>query len=165
MLRVREIVEGLKVFERNKMPFEVKVLGIATYIQTSSLGRTARILSLSFIQYLKPLFGKRECLKRNCLLVSEKKRRYLIALHLDEAVVKANKKEYYVYSAVYVEKNELILMRIYTNRNYPVTRSFLKEVLKFCENKPRFIVDKTPLAYRCTEKPESGVRRVPMYQR
>ena len=34
------------------------ILGIATYLQTSSLGRTARILSLSFIQSLKnPLFG------------------------------------------------------------------------------------------------------------
>ncbi|CAD7771754.1 hypothetical protein FHEFKHOI_01082 [Candidatus Methanoperedenaceae archaeon GB50] len=76
MLRVREIVEELRLFERSKVPFEVKVLGIATCIQTSSLGRTARILS-GFIRSLKPLFGKRECLKRDCLLVSEKKRRYL----------------------------------------------------------------------------------------
>ena len=45
MLRVREIVEELGVFDRSKVPFEVKVLGVATYIQTSSLGRTARILS------------------------------------------------------------------------------------------------------------------------
>ncbi|MHC1572749.1 MAG: hypothetical protein ACXQTL_08450 [Methanosarcinales archaeon] len=60
-------------------------------------------------------------------VVSEKKRRYLIAL--DERVVKANKKKYYVYSAVDVERNELILMRIYTTRNYLVTRSF-REVLK-----------------------------------
>jgi len=80
-------------------------------------------------------------LKRDCLLVSEKKRRYLIAL--DERVVKASKKEYHVYSEVDVEKNELTLMRIYTNRNYPVTRSF-REVLKFFENNPRFIVDKAP---------------------
>ncbi|MHC1571231.1 MAG: hypothetical protein ACXQTL_00460, partial [Methanosarcinales archaeon] len=28
MLRVREIVEELKVFERNKVPFDVKVLGV-----------------------------------------------------------------------------------------------------------------------------------------
>jgi len=47
MLGVMEIVEELNVFERNKVPFEVKILGIATYIQTSSLGRTARILSLA----------------------------------------------------------------------------------------------------------------------
>ncbi|CAD7770186.1 hypothetical protein AIOGIFDO_00773 [Candidatus Methanoperedenaceae archaeon GB37] len=47
MLMVREIVEELKVFERNKVSFEVKILGIATCIQMSSLGRTARILSLA----------------------------------------------------------------------------------------------------------------------
>ena len=93
-----------------------------------------------FIRYLKPLFGTGYGnLKRNCLLVSEKKRRYLIAL--DETVVKANKKTYYVYSTVDVEKNELILMRIYTNRNCLVSRSFLKEVR---EKKPKFIVDKAP---------------------
>ncbi|CAD7774933.1 hypothetical protein FHEFKHOI_01673 [Candidatus Methanoperedenaceae archaeon GB50] len=66
-------------------------------------------------------------MKRDCLFVSEKKRRYLIAL--DERVVKANKKSYYVYYAVDVEENELILMKIYTTRNYPVTRSF-REVLR-----------------------------------
>ncbi|CAD7774587.1 hypothetical protein AIOGIFDO_01616 [Candidatus Methanoperedenaceae archaeon GB37] len=49
MLRVGEVVEELRlwVFEKSKVPFEVKVLGIATYIQTSSLGRTARILYLA----------------------------------------------------------------------------------------------------------------------
>ncbi|CAD7768312.1 hypothetical protein FHEFKHOI_00200 [Candidatus Methanoperedenaceae archaeon GB50] len=57
MLRVREIVKELKVFERNKVPFDVKVLGIATYIQTSSLGRTARVLSLASSGPYRPLFG------------------------------------------------------------------------------------------------------------
>ena len=62
---------------------------------------------------------------------------------MDETVVKSNKKEYYVYSAVDVERNELILMRVYTNRNYLVTRSF-GEVPRVREKKPRFIVDKAP---------------------
>jgi len=44
-------------------------------------------------------------------------------------LLKQDKKEYYAYSAVDVEKNELILMRVYTNRNYLVTRSF-GEVLR-----------------------------------
>jgi len=44
-------------------------------------------------------------------------------------LLKQNKKAYYVYSAVDIEKNELILMRIYTTRNYPVTRSF-REVIR-----------------------------------
>ena len=45
MLRVRDIVERLKIFKRNKIPIEIKTLAIATYIQTSSIRRTARILS------------------------------------------------------------------------------------------------------------------------
>ena len=69
-------------------------------------------------------------------------------------MLKQDKKTYYVYSAVDLEKNELILMRVYTNRNYLVTRSFLREVR---EKKPRFIVDKAPLVYRCAEEPGSGI--------
>ncbi|MHC1571942.1 MAG: hypothetical protein ACXQTM_01480 [Methanosarcinales archaeon] len=57
MLKVREIVEELKVFERNKVPFEVKVLGIATCIQMSSVRRTARVLSLASSGPHRPLFG------------------------------------------------------------------------------------------------------------
>ena len=45
MLKVKEIVKELKVFERNEIPLEIKILGIATYIQTSSVRRIARILS------------------------------------------------------------------------------------------------------------------------
>jgi len=30
MLKVKEIVEELKAFERNKVPLEIKILGIAT---------------------------------------------------------------------------------------------------------------------------------------
>jgi len=71
-------------------------------------------------------------------IATERKESNLIAI--DETVVKANKKRYYVYSAVDIERNELILMNVYTTRNYLTTRSFVKEVLKYCENKPKFIV-------------------------
>jgi len=142
MLSVKEIVKGLKVFERNKIPLEIKILGIATYIQTSSVRRTARILSelhpvskTSVWNWVKMFDGK--------LPISvEKKQRNLIAL--DETVVKARKKKYYFYSAVDVERNELVLMRVYTTRNYLTTKSFVKEVLSYCENKQKFIIDKAP---------------------
>ena len=65
--------------------------------------------------------------------------RNLVAL--DETVVKANKKRHFVYLAVDVDRKELILMRVYTTRNWLITRSFVKEVLKYCEDKPKFIVD------------------------
>ena len=47
---------------------------------------------------------------------TEKKERNIVAI--DETVVKANRKKYYVFSAVDVERNKLILMRVYTTRNY-----------------------------------------------
>ena len=91
MLRVKEIVKGLKIFERNKVPLEVKVLGIATYIQTS-VRRTARILSeihpvskTSVWNWIKKFEEK--------LLYKEKKERNLCI----DKIVKANKKRYYVY--------------------------------------------------------------------
>jgi len=66
------------------------------------------------------------------------KAKNLIAL--DETVVKTNKKA--VYSAVDAERNEPILMRAYTTRNWMITRSFVREVLKYCKKKPKF--DKAP---------------------
>jgi|GEM_PF-1131419 len=54
--RVKEIVKELKIFERNKVPLEIKVLGIATYIQTSSVRRKRNPLVRpceSFIEVMK----------------------------------------------------------------------------------------------------------------
>ena len=45
MQSIKEIVKELKLFERNKVPLEIKILGIAIYIQTSSVRRTPKILS------------------------------------------------------------------------------------------------------------------------
>jgi hypothetical protein len=45
MKTVRGIVKELKIFERNKEPFEIKIMEIAIYVQTSSTRRTAKILS------------------------------------------------------------------------------------------------------------------------
>ena len=59
-------------------------------------------------------------------------------------LLKLTKNAIFVYSAVDVERNELILTRAYTARNYLTTKSFVKEVLNYCENKPKFVVDKVP---------------------
>ena len=142
MQSVKEIVKELKVFERNKVPFEIKVLGIATYIQTSSVRRTAKILSEIHPVSKTSVWNWIKKFEEKLPISSEKKQRNLVAI--DETVVKANKKHYYVYAAIDVERNELILMRVYTTRNYLTTKSFIKEVLEYCENKPRFVVDKAP---------------------
>jgi len=132
----------LKVFERNKVPLEIKILGIAMYIQASSVRRTAKILSELHPVSKSSVHRWIKKFEERLPISTEKKQRNLIAI--DETVVKANKNRYFVYSAVDVERNELILMKVYTTRNWFITRSFVKEVLKYCENKPKFIVDKAP---------------------
>ena len=99
--------------------------------QTSSLGEDCQEFSLSgFIRFSIDLSLER--LKSDRLFASR-----------EEELLKQDKKAYYIYSAVDMERNELILMRVYTNRNYLVTRSF-REMLKFFWKNPGFIVDKLP---------------------
>ena len=57
----------------------------------------------------------------------------------------------YVYAAIDVERNELILMRVYTTRNYLIAKSFVKGVLNYCENEPMFVIDKAPWLRRALE--------------
>jgi len=45
MLSIKSLVERLGVFEGNKVPLDLKVLGLAFYIQLCSLRRAARALS------------------------------------------------------------------------------------------------------------------------
>ncbi len=149
MIKVEEIVKELKVFERNKVPLEIKILGIAIYIQISSVRKTAKILS-EFHPVSKSAVHKWiKKFEERLPIVAEKKPRKLIAI--DETVVKANGEKYYVYAAIDVERNELILMKVYPSRNYLTTKLFIAEVLKYCENKPKFVVDKAPWLKRALE--------------
>ena len=148
-MSIREIVKGLRIFERNKVPLEIKILGIAIYIQTSSVRKTARILSELHPVSKSSVHRWIKKFEERLPIITEKKRRKRIAI--DETVVKANGKKYYVYAAIDVERNELILMRVYTTRNYLTTKLFITEVLKYCENKPKFIIDKAPWLRKALE--------------
>jgi len=45
MLTIKFLVESLNLFERNKILLELKILGLALYIQLPSLRRAAKALS------------------------------------------------------------------------------------------------------------------------
>jgi len=45
LLNIKSLVENLGIFKRNKVPLELKILGLAFCIQLSSLRRAARVLS------------------------------------------------------------------------------------------------------------------------
>lgn len=75
-------------------------------------------------------------------MASERKAGRFISV--DEKCVNVNGEQYWVYSALAVDRNELLSMRVYPTRNSLTTESFIRGVLKYCEDKPEFIVDNAP---------------------
>jgi transposase-like protein len=75
-------------------------------------------------------------------MASERRARRFIAV--DETCVNVNGEQYWVYSALDIDRNELLSMRVYPARNSLTTESFIKGVLKYCDGKPEFIVDNAP---------------------
>jgi putative transposase len=142
MLSIRSLVESLGVFERNRVPLELKILGLAFYIQLSSLRRAARALS-EVHRVSKTAVWKwvRKFSERISVNPSRIVRR-LIAL--DETCVKVNGLEYWVYAALDVDRNEILSMRVYPSRNILTTKQFIDEVLNYCIGRPAFIVDNAP---------------------
>ena len=120
-MKLKEVIEKLNLFERGRVSTEVRILGIVTYIQISSTRRTAKILSEFHPVSHTAVWKWVKKFEEKLPISTEKKKRTLIAL--DETVVKANKKRYYVFSAIDIERNELILMRVYTVRNYLTAKS------------------------------------------
>ena len=147
-MKLKELMEELNLFERKRSDWK-RILNIATYIQTSSTRRTAKILSESHPVSHTAVWKWIKKFEEKLPISTEKKRRNLIAI--DETIVKANRKKFYVFSAIDVERNELILMRVYTTRNILTAKSFVKEVLNYCENKPKFLIDKAPWLRRALE--------------
>jgi len=148
-MKLKKLIEELELFERERTPTEIRILGIATYIQTSSTRKTAKILSEFHSVSHTAVWKWIKKFEEKLPISTEKKQRNLIAI--DETVVKANKEKFYVFSAIDVERNELILMRVYTTRNYLTAKSFIKEILNYCENEPKFVVDKAPWLRRALE--------------
>jgi len=142
MLSIKSLVESLGVFERNKVPLELKILGLAFYIQLSSLRRAARALS-EIHRVSKTAIWKwvRKLSERICINPPKMPRR-LVAL--DETCVKVNSLEYWVYAAIDVDRNEVLSMRVFPSRNVLATKLFVEDVLKYCDGRPTFVVDSAP---------------------
>jgi len=142
MLSIKSLIESLGVFERNKVPLELKVLGLAFYVQLSSLRRAAKALS-EIHKVSKTAIWKwvRKLSERICIEPSKMPRR-LVAL--DETCVKVNGLEYWVYAAIDVDRNEILSMRVFPSRNALATKLFIEDVLKYCDGRPTFVVDSAP---------------------
>lgn len=142
MFSVKALVERLRLFVRNRVPLDLKVFGLAIYFQTSSLRRTARVLSERFRVSKTAVWRWIVKLREKMDMDAERKTRRFIAI--DETCVNVNGEHYWVYSALDIDRNELISMRVYPARNSLTSESFLKGMLMLCHGKPKFIADNAP---------------------
>ena len=110
MLGIRCLVEGLGVFERNRVSLELKVLGLAFYIQLQSLRRASKALS-EVHRVSKTAFQKRVRKLGEKLNNPSKIPRMHIAL--DETCVEVNGLKYWVYAALDVDRNKIISMMVF----------------------------------------------------
>ena len=151
MFGVRGFVERFHIFERNRVPLDLKVLGLAFYVQVSSLRRTARALSECRRVSKTAVWKWVQKLKARLRFSVEVKPRRFIAV--DETCVKVNGLNYWVFSAVDVERNEIVCMRVYPSRNILTAESFFRRVLNLCDGRSEFIVDRAPWLEQALIKP------------
>ena len=87
LMKLKELIEKLDLFER--CPNNIRILGIAIYIQTSSTRRTAKILSEFHLVSHTAVWKWVEKFEEKLPISTEKKRRNLIAI--DETVDNARR--------------------------------------------------------------------------
>jgi putative transposase len=104
---------------------ELKVLGLAFYIQLSSLRRAAR--ALSEIHKVSKTAVWKWVRKFSEKVNVNPSRMFRRLIALDETCVKVNGYEVYAAS-----------MRVYPLRNGLAAEQFIREVLKYCDGKPTF---------------------------
>jgi transposase-like protein len=135
------LVKQRKVFKRNKKRLEVKVIGRLLYFLGHSTRKTSEVLSL-FDEISHESVQKYYHSLRKIFKEPRKKRRRLIAV--DETVLKVGKTRIYVWTAIDVDTMECFGIWVSTTRNSFDDMTFIKSTLKYCKNKPTFIVDKDP---------------------
>lgn len=136
-------IDSLNLFKRNKKNKRTKIYAIIDYILFSSYRKSADRISIYFQKISKSSIERYvKAFKEKVKLSREVKHRKLIAM--DETVIKTNGKKCYVYAAYDLSNDELICMKAYATRNMATTLDFVRKVLKLCDNKPIFVVDKAP---------------------
>jgi len=134
-------IKAKKVFRRNKKNVEFKILAALLYFFGLSLRKTSKFLSL-FEQISHESVRIYYHRIKKVIKQPEKKKRRLIAI--DETKLKLGNRQIFIWSAVDVDTKECLLIWASEGRGAFEAYSFLKDVLKYCENKPEIVVDKGP---------------------
>ena len=134
-----EEIKAKKVFRRNRKRVELKILSALLYFYGLSLRKASRLISLFQKISHESVRIYYHRIKR-ILKPPEKKKRRLIAI--DETKLKLENKHIFVWSSIDVDTKECLTVWATEGRSSFHAYEFLKEVLRYCENKPEVVVDR-----------------------
>ena len=137
---IEELLEAKNVFERRRKSTRTRALGVLLYHFGVSSRNCSEVLS-SF----EPVSHEAICQwyhRVKQLFTVGKKTRNIIAV--DETKVKINGKWHILWAAIDVESREILGVWITQGRASLEAYSFLRYVLRKCENTPKILVDGGP---------------------
>jgi len=122
-----------KVFERERVPIEMRALGIILVYLGLFYRKAAQVISV-FHSVSHEAVGEwyKKSAKIFTMAVERKNRR---AIAIDETKVKIGDKWHYIWVAIDIDTWGILGVYISRGRAYLDSLIFLKQVLKFCANK------------------------------
>ena len=132
-----DMVKEAKVFKRNKTSLEKKVLASMLCFAGLSYRKVAGLVG-----GMSRMAVQRAFIAMKGLPKPERRHRRLIAV--DETKAKLKGKQFFIWAARDVDTKEVLAFRVGFTRSSLDAELFLKEVLKYCEDKPVFLLDKGP---------------------
>ena len=128
-----------KVFKRNKKRLEIKILAALLYFFGLSLRKISLFMSL-FEEISHESVRKYYHRIKYILKEPRRKERKLIAV--DETIIRVGDRKVFVWAAIDVETKECLGIWVSMARHQFLVSEFIRMVLKYCKNKPKFIVDR-----------------------
>jgi len=128
-----------KVFKRNKKRLEIKILAALLYFFGLSLRKISLFMSL-FEEISHESVRKYYHRIKYILKEPRRKERKLIAV--DETIIRVGDRKVFVWAAIDVETKECLGIWVSIARHQFLVSEFIRMVLKYCKNKPKFIVDR-----------------------
>ena len=136
-----EEVKARRIFKRNKKDIKLKILAAILYYLGISLRKTSSFMTIFQRMSHEAVRTYYRRLK-TAIQPPQKKKRRLIAI--DETKLKIEELQVFVWVAVDVDTREVLTVQLSRGRSSLDAYLFLRRVLKYCENKPEFVVDKGP---------------------
>lgn len=132
-----DMVRERRIFQRNKVPLEKKLLAVLMSFAGLSYRKSAQLIGgLSYVAIHKAFMAMKH------LPEPEIEHRRCIAI--DETKTKLGSRQLFIWAARDVDSKELLAFRCSFTRSSLDAEIFIKYVLRYCTNRPLFLVDHGP---------------------